>query len=73
MILKLCAKLTQYNDISFTNLSRFPIMFIILKIMIIVDECLFVSQQFVLHDKISFNFRFVKKNMPFLFKNLTGF
>ena len=73
MILKLCAKLTQYNDISFTNLSRLLIMLIISKIMkkndlsilirnqrlnsifmIIVDECLFVSQQFVLHDKISF-------------------
>ena len=41
--------------------------------MIIVYECLFVSQQFVLHDKISFDFKFFKENMPFLFKKLTGF
>lgn len=84
MVLKLCAKLTQYNDISFTNLSRLPMMIIIVKIlkindlcilislerrnsifMIIVYECLFVSQQFVLHDKISFCFKFFKENMTF--------
>ena len=33
MVLKLCAKLTQYNDISFTNLSRLMMMHIMSKFM----------------------------------------